>query len=359
MTDEPRDAGDGAAPFIPVIMAGGQGQRFWPLSTADRPKQFLDLERRGRTMIQATFDRLLPLAHVPERIYVATASRYVELAREQLPDLPGSNVIVEPTGRDSAPAVALACLAIQERLGDVTLGFFSSDHRIGDEAAFQAAVRAAIVLAEQESGLVTLGITPTRAATGYGYIELGARVGAGFRVRRFIEKPDAATAVTYLRSGGFAWNAGIFVWRCDVILRELDAFAGDIMEPLRRAITERSLAQVFPTLTKRSIDYAVMEHTERALVVPVDCGWDDVGDWLALERVLAGPRHAVDGNVAVGRYVPLEAGGNFVFSEGEDARIVTVGVHDLVVVKRGDAVLVVAKAQLERLKQLVAEGRLD
>ena len=358
MREAANDRGDHGAPFIPVIMAGGQGQRFWPLSTADRPKQFLDLERSGRTMLQATFDRLLPLAEIPEHVYVATGSRYLPLVREQLPEVPGNNVIVEPTGRDSAPAVALACLAIQERLGEVTLGFFSSDHRIEREAAFHAAVLDAITLAEGEAGLVTLGIAPTRPATGYGYIELGEPVGSGFRVRRFVEKPNAAKAAAYLAAGTFAWNAGIFVWRSDVILAELDAHAPDIMVPLRRAVAERRLARVFPALPKRSIDYAVMEHTERAFVVPVDCGWDDVGDWVALERVLQ--RGGVEGgpNTVVGKHVAFEASGNIVYTEDEDDVIVTVGVHDLVVVKRGNTVLLVAKDKVDAVKTVLAEGGL-
>jgi mannose-1-phosphate guanylyltransferase len=348
----------GGSAFIPVIMAGGRGQRFWPLSTVERPKQFLDLERSGRTMLQATYERLLPLAGEHERMYVATGSRYVPLVREQLEDLPGSNVIVEPTGRDSAPAVALASLALSERLGPVTLGFFSSDHRIEDETSFREAVRHAISLATDEAGLVTLGIAPTRPATAYGYVERGEPVGDGFRVRRFVEKPDAETAAGYLRAGTFAWNAGIFVWRSDVILAELDRHAPDIMGPLRRSIEERRLPEVFPTLPARSIDYAVMEHTDRAFVVPVDCGWDDVGDWVALERVLR--RGGGEGaGAAPARHVAREAAGNLVFSEDPGDLIVTLGVDDLVVVKRGGTVLVAAKDRLELIRTLLADGSLE
>jgi len=355
MTDEPPAA---AASFVPVIMAGGRGQRFWPLSTADRPKQFLDLERRGRTLLQATFDRLLPLAGVPERVYVATGSRYVPLVREQLPQLPGSNVIVEPTGRDSAPAVALASLAIHERLGGVTLGFFASDHRIEDDAAFHAAVREAITLAEREDGLVTLGIAPTRAATAYGYIERGQETPPGYRVRRFVEKPNADKAAAYLAAGTFVWNAGIFVWRSDVILRELDAHAPDIMVPLREAIIERRLTEVFPTLPATSIDYALMERTDRAFVVPVACGWDDIGDWVALERLLERGDAGDGPNTVVGKHVAHEASGNIVYTEDDDDVIVTVGVHDLVVVKRGNTVLLVAKDKLEAVKTVLGDERL-
>ena len=344
--------------FVPVIMAGGRGQRFWPLSTVDRPKQFLDLERSGRTMLQASFDRLVPLAGSPSGVFVVTGSRYVALVREQLPDLPLGNVVVEPVGRDSAPAVALASLAIHERTGGATLGFFASDHRIEDVAAFHAAIRNAITLAEDERGLVTLGITPTRAATGYGYIERGERVGAGFRVRSFVEKPNAAKAEAYLASGSFLWNAGIFVWRSEVILAELDAAAPDLMRPLRAMVRERRVVEAFGELPAISIDYAVMERTKRALVVPVACGWDDVGDWVALERLLHADSEAGATNTVVGHHVAFEASGNIVYTESDDDVVVTIGVHDLVVVKRGNTVLLVAKDRVEDVKRVLDAGAL-
>ena len=341
----------GTPDLTAVIMAGGQGQRFWPLSTADRPKQFLDLERTGRTLLQATFDRLLPLAGSPANVYVATASRYVQLVREQLPSVPMRNVLIEPVGRDSAPAVALASLAIHARTGGALLGFFSSDHRIGDEAAFRTGVRHAARLAREERALVALGVAPTRPATAYGYIERGDPVGDGYRVRRFVEKPHAEAARGYLASGTFLWNAGIFVWRSDVILDELDAHAPSIMGPLREAAARGTIAEVFASLPKISIDFAVMERTERAYVVPVACDWDDIGDWVALERLLA---HGPDTNTVVGRHVGHEASGNIIYTEDPDDSIFTVGVHDLIVVKHGNTVLLVAKDRVGDIKRLLA-----
>jgi mannose-1-phosphate guanylyltransferase len=353
------DSSHAPPPFVAVIMAGGQGQRFWPLSTSERPKQFLDLERRGRTLIQATYDRLLPLTGTPEGIYVATGSRYVGLVREQLPDLPGGNLLIEPTARDSGPAVALASLAIHARTGGAMMGFFSADHRIGAVPPFHAAVRDAITLAEAERGLVTLGITPTHPATGYGYIERGAPCGPGFRVARFVEKPTAARAQRYLDAGTFAWNAGIFVWRSDVILEELDRHAPEIMRPLRLSVAEGSVAQVFPTLPKISIDYALLERTEHAFVVNVDCDWDDIGDWVALERLLALSDDDGSPNTVVGKHVGYEASGNIIYTEQAEDVIVTVGVHDLVVVKRGNTVLLVAKDRIADVKRVLEDERLD
>jgi len=338
--------------FRAVIMAGGQGQRFWPLSTPDRPKQFLDLGRSGRTLIQQTYDRVLPLAGSPANVYVATARKYVGLVCEQLPDVPVENLLVEPTSRDSAPAIALACLTIAQRHGDVVTGFFSSDHRIGE--GFHDAIRTAARVAAETNGLVTVGITPTRPATGYGYIEAGETVGPAHRVRRFVEKPSARTAEAYLAAGGYLWNAGIFVWRVHAVLAELDRHAPDLMVPLRDAFERGKVADVFPALPRISIDYALMERTDRAYVVPGSFEWDDIGDWVALERLVEN-----DGtNTVVGRHVGRDASGNIVYTEDDGDVVVTLGVHDLVIVKRGHALLLVHKDRVQEIKDLLADERL-
>jgi mannose-1-phosphate guanylyltransferase len=339
--------------FRAVVMAGGQGQRFWPLSTPERPKQFLDLGRAGRTLIQQTYDRVLPLAGSPANVYVATARKYVGLVCEQLPDVPVENLLVEPTPRDSAPAVALACLTIAQRDGDVVTGFFSSDHRVGP--GFHEAIRSAAQVAAATGGLVTVGITPTRPATGYGYIEAGETEGPALRVRRFVEKPSARTAEAYLAAGGYLWNAGIFVWRVHAALAELDRHAPDLMVPLRDAFDAGRVAEAFPDLPRISIDYALMERTDRAYVVPGRFEWDDIGDWMALERLLEG-----DGtNTVVGRHVGRDASGNIVYTEDDGDVVVTLGVHDLVIVKRGHALLLVHKDRVQEIKELLADERLS
>jgi mannose-1-phosphate guanylyltransferase len=342
--------------FVAVIMAGGRGQRFWPLSTEARPKQFLDLGRDGRTLIQATYDRVLPLARDPSRVLVATGERYVPLVREQLPELPAANLIIEPTGRDSGPAVALASLEVQRRYGSVVTGFFSSDHRIMDSTGFLDSIRNAIALAGDTCGLVTVGISPTKPATGYGYIEQGLPFGAGYKVSQFVEKPNAEKAQHYLESGNYLWNAGIFLWSTEAILRELDYHAADLMRPLRGAFETGRVEQAFAALPKISIDYAVMERTERAFVVCGEFDWDDIGDWVALERLLErGP----DGsNTVVGHHVGHEAYGNIVYTDAPDDVIVTLGVEDLVIVKRGNTVLLVRKDRVQELKKLLEDERL-
>lgn len=349
-------------PFVAVIMAGGKGQRFWPLSTPERPKQFLDLSHAGRTLIQSTYDRVAPLAGGPEQVFVATGRRYVGLVREQLPEIPAVNLLVEPEGRDSAPAIALAALTVHARYGDVIMGLFASDHRIGDNGRFEKAVRQAVELAEGTDGLVTVGITPSRPATGYGYIEKGACVDGGFKVDRFVEKPNLRTAEAYLASGKHLWNASIFVWSTGAILKELDRHAPELMQPLRRAFHEGEVGQVFPTLTKISIDFAVMERTDRAYVVPGDFEWDDVGDWVALERLLredgASEAQAQDANTVIGRHVGLDTSGNIIYTEDPDDVIVTLGVEGLVIVKRGNTVLLVRKDRVQDIKTLLQDERL-
>lgn len=343
--------------LVAVIMAGGKGQRFWPLSTEACPKQFLDLERCGRTLLQRTFARLLPLAGSPQRVLVATAARYAELVRAQLPELPAENLLLEPVGRDSAPAVALAALAVEARFGPTLAGFFSADHRIGELEAFQATIRRAAALAEAARGLVTIGIVPTRPATGYGYIRADAPVAGGFKVGEFVEKPSLPKAESYLAAGNYYWNAGIFVWRTEVLLSELERHAPTLLLPLRRAYANGELASVFPTLPKISIDYALMEKTQRAYVVPGNFAWDDIGDWVALERLLK--QRDLDANTVIGHHIGLEAKGNIIYTDNPDDAIVTLGVENLVIVKRGNTLFLADKRSLQKLKQLLEDERVS
>jgi mannose-1-phosphate guanylyltransferase len=342
--------------LIAVLMAGGRGQRFWPLSTENRPKQFLDLERCGRSLLQSTWDRVLPLVGDTENVFVATAGAYVPLVRAQLPDLPEANLLVEPVGRDSAPAIGLASLEIHARTGGAVTAFLPTDHRVGDAHAFLTTMRDAASMAAATDGLVTIGITPDRPATGYGYIERGEEVGSGFRVAQFVEKPTLPKAEQYLATGRYAWNAGMFVWSTDAILGELDAHAPELMQPLRQAHAGGSVAEDFAALPKISIDYAVMERTAKAFMVPGDFGWDDIGDWVALERLLGATDTGA--NTVVGKHVGLRASGNIVYTEDTDDVVVTVGVDDLVIAKRGNVLLLVHKDRVADIKSLLADEEL-
>lgn len=342
--------------FVAVIMAGGKGQRFWPLSTEDNPKQFLDLERTGRSLLQATYDRLLPLCGSVERLFVITGDHLADKVREHLPELPAENLLLEPTGRDTAPAVALSAIALEARFGNPVMGVFTADHRVGNVPAFRQSVRRAIDVTRQTDGLTTLGITPSYPATGFGYIQAGDEVAPGaHKVARFVEKPDLETAEHYLQSGHYYWNNGIFVWHVATILAELGQHAPELLNTLRDAYAAGRVNEVFPTLDKISIDYAVLEKTARAYVVPASYDWDDIGDWLALERLIP-PQEA--GNTVVGRHIGLDTARNIVYTSNKEDMVVTLGVEDLVIVKRGDTVLVLRKDRIQDIKQLLQDERL-
>jgi mannose-1-phosphate guanylyltransferase len=340
-----------------VILAGGGGRRFWPLSTVEHPKQFLDLEGVGRTLLQRTYDRLRGINGGTRSVYVQTTARYEPLVRSQLPELPLDHVFAEPVTRDTGPAIALAVLEMRARMGDVPMAVFPSDHRVGDDEAFARALDAAVTMAVETRGIITLGMTPDRPATGFGYVKRGAPVGAGFRVESFVEKPDRRTAAAYVRSGRYSWNAGIFVFCSGVMYEELAANAPDVLRPLEAAFDTGSVHYAYGRLPKRSLDYAVLEKTERAYVVPASFGWDDLGDWSALERV----RNVDEAlrNTVVGHHVGIETEGTIVYNDDEDGVIATLGVRDMVVVRRGGVVLLVAKDRVQDIKELTERVELQ
>ena len=344
------------ATFVAVIMAGGSGQRFWPLSTPDKPKQFLDLENTGRSLLQGTFDRLCPLTGGAEKVFVVTGEKYQQLVEEQLPELPPENLILEPIGRDTAPAIALAALEVDKRFGSATVGIFTSDHRVGNVEAFQATINDAIDVTDSNKGITTIGIKPNYPATGFGYIQAGDSVGRnGFKVSRFVEKPSEDVAKSYLAEGNYFWNNGIFLFYTDTMLWELVKFAPELMLRLREAFDDGKIAEVFPNLPKISIDYAVLEKTNKAYVVPAEYDWDDLGDWGALERLNKGD----ETNTVVGKHIGLDASGNIIYTSSPDDVVVTLGVEDLVVVKRGNTILLVKKDRVQDIKKLLADERLS
>jgi mannose-1-phosphate guanylyltransferase len=342
--------------FISVIMAGGKGQRFWPLSTETYPKQFLDLERQGRSLLQSTFDRLLLLSDKLEYIYVATTKDYLPLVQQQLPDLPVKNIILEPIARDSGPAVALASLYIRQIHGDVITGFFPSDHRIGDVERFYNDLQKAIDLTETTRGIVTLGIRPTYPAIGYGYIQSGNAIHNGFNVERFVEKPNEERARDYIRTGNYFWNAGMFLWHTSTIASELRNHAPQMME-VERALIEGTLNTVYPTLPKISIDYCLMEKTSKAHVIPTTFDWDDLGDWNALERLINKTHNTV--NTVVGKHIGIETRNSFIYSEDDKDIVITLGVSDLVIVKRDNLILVSSKNKTQEIKQALKDETLQ
>ena len=335
-----------------VILAGGGGTRLWPLSRRARPKPFLPLLGE-ESLFQATLRRIEPLIG-PADTYVVAEAGHLPLVREQAPQLPPANLLGEPIGRNTTAAVALAALAIDRPNEDV-MAVLPADHRVTDEVAFRAGLETAARAAADGTSLVTLGITPTGPATGYGYIVAAADdSAAGVRqVERFVEKPTRESAEELLRhAGGTWWNAGIFVWRRDRILKALDHHAEQVFLPLRDGLAD--LAAAYPTLPSISIDYAVMEPVAaegKVRVVPLDAGWSDVGDWRALRAELADEPGQV---VSVGRSVDLGSSDVLVHSSG-GRLVVTVGLRDMIVVDTPDVVLVCDADRTQEVRKIVEQ----
>ncbi|MEW6046012.1 MAG: mannose-1-phosphate guanylyltransferase [Bacillota bacterium] len=364
--------------LVAVIMAGGRGERFWPLSRRARPKQLLNLDGT-KSLIQQAVERVLPLTE-PDRVLVVTGREYAESIRAQLPGLPPDNILVEPAGKNTAACIGLAAVSLEkapERWGDDPLmAVLPADHVVRDAEAFRRVMRAA-ARAAHEHHLVTIGVWPTRAETGYGYIELGPPVGNAlgydvYRVRRFVEKPDVGQARRYVADGQHLWNSGMFVWR----RRAIRAAIARHMPALHRGLERIAAAwetpgsagvaaEVFAGLEPISIDYGVLEKAEGIAVVPADFGWDDAGSWPALERLFSPDE---DGNVVQGaRHVGIDTSQCIVFLNGDKgpgeagrARpklVATLGVRDLVIVETEDVTLVCSKERAQDIRALLARLR--
>jgi len=349
-------------------MAGGIGSRFWPKSRRARPKQFLDVFGEA-TLIQNTGARLQGLVP-PERQLVVTNERYTEPTARQLPALPAKNVLAEPVGRNTAPAIAYAATVLKARHGpEAVMVVLPADHAIRDVQLFHDTLRAAADQAEEPGALVTLGIEPSHPATGYGYIQYESAgssapevAPAAHPVRTFAEKPDLATAERFLDSGDFLWNSGMFVWRADSILEKIRAHLPDVHEafaPVGEAVeagaspSEEQVRAAYQACPSVSIDYGVMERAEDVYVVPGRFDWSDVGDWQAVYDMREKDEH---GNALTGDTLVHDASRCLVEAEsgGDDGRFVAlVGVHDLAVVDTDDAVLVCHRDSTQQVKNVV------
>ncbi|SMB90150.1 mannose-1-phosphate guanylyltransferase [Deinococcus hopiensis] len=345
--------------FFPVILAGGSGERFWPLSRKHRPKQFLTLDETGRSLLQATSDRLTQISGSPEQVMVVTGGEYRAHVLEQLPEMPLDNLIVEPVARDTAPAVLYAALRLAQEVPDAVMGVFPADHRITSPKEFDSVVRRAVEVGQTSDYLVTLGVTPTFPSTGYGYIRKGQLLVDGalpvFRAAQFTEKPDAELAREFLIDGNYSWNSGMFVWTVQSILNAFKKYQPQMYDALSLAMTRRrstgEVKAVFPTLQKISIDYAILEKSDQVVVIPAEFGWDDLGDWNALERLLKGEGQ----NVSVGRHIGLDTDGAILYTTQGDDLIATIGLEDVVVVRTPEITLVVRKDRTQDIKKVVQQ----
>lgn len=343
-----------------VIPAGGMGTRLWPLSRASSPKFLHDLTGEGRSLLQATVDRLTPLAG--ERVMVVTGARHAEAVRAQLPQLREDDLLVEPGPRDSMPAIGLAAAVLERRDPDAVLGSFAADHIIGDLDVFADRVRQA-VHAAREGFLVTLGITPTYASTGFGYIRVGQprRVAGGPDVRHveaFVEKPDLATATSYVESGAYLWNAGMFVVRARVLLELLADHHPEMARVLRAIAADPGrLEELWGSLTRIAIDHAVAEPAAESgavVVVPAPFAWDDVGDFASLATLLEESEEHPGLRVLGDSSKVLNEGSTGVVAAHGGRTVVTLGVDDIVVVDTPDALLVTDRAHCQDVKAVVA-----
>ena len=351
--------------FYPVILAGGRGTRFWPLSRKKRAKQLLALDGK-QTMIQQTVARLLPLAPA-KKFWVITNKDLQSAIAKQLPKLPKSQVLAEPAGRNTAPAMGLAAFLLLRENPDAVLGLFPSDHVIADEDRYRETLERGIAIAAAGANIVVLGIRPSRAETGYGYIEAGSSLqGEALRVRRFTEKPDAETAKGFIAAGNYFWNSGMFLWSARTLaeaLREHMPKTAPLLEEIAAAFGTRKFANTFgklyPKCENISVDYALLEPRsakgERAgniFCIPADFGWNDLGSWTALHEHHAAKSSPPEGNLVAGSGVfLLNAQGNYIHAPGKFVAVV--GVRDLVVVETSDALLITTRQHAQDVGKVV------
>jgi len=351
--------------FHPVILAGGRGTRFWPLSRQRRAKQLLALDGK-QTMIQQTVARLLPLASA-SRIWVMTNQHLQREIWRQLPRLNKTRILAEPVGRNTAPAIGLAAFILVNTDPNAVLGLFPSDHVIGDEKRYLAALKNGIKIAASGENIVVLGIPPTRAETGYGYIEAGSAFqGGALRVRRFTEKPDAIRAAEFVNAGNYFWNSGMFLWSArtltGALLQHLPRTAS-LLRQIAATFETRKFAATFARLYPRceniSIDYAVLEprsglgeRESNIICLPADFGWNDLGSWTALYEHQSIKRNPADGNLVTGEGLfALQARGNYIHAPGKF--VAALGVNNLVVVETEDALLITTREQAQDVGKVV------
>ncbi len=332
-----------------VLLAGGVGSRFWPVSRARRPKQLLDLFGEG-PMLRATLERVLPIAP-PERTIVVTSETLAPTIRALLPEVPAAQILAEPSGKNTAPAIAWAAQVALAKDPAATLMVLPSDHHIADVPGFRATIARALSLSD--SHLVTIGIVPTHPETGYGYIHRGAPITPEVSgVRAFVEKPDLATALTYLAGGEHLWNAGMFFMSARLFMDELATHRPTLAAQI---VGTQNILDVWPSLESVSIDYAVMERSTKIATVPGSFGWSDVGNWRSLYD------HRAGASFTQGDVIELDGSGNVLFADG--GIVATVGVSDLVVVHTPDATFVCPRESAQRARDVVAElerrGRKD
>ena len=340
-----------------LIMAGGKGTRFWPLSTEKKPKQFLNLIG-DKTMIQMTVDRIRPIIPI-ERIFICTGDSYVDLVKSQLPDIPEKNIIVEPEGRNTAPCIALSAMIIKKYYNDATMVVLPSDHLIKDEDSFRnILLDGEKYLKENDKAILTLGMTPNRPETGYGYIKFSKdktyiNNNEVIKVDKFVEKPNLEKALEYLADGSYLWNGGMFIWTVNNILDQIKEFIPKTYNALKN-IEQINVNELQGYINENygktdsiSVDYAILEKSNEIYVIPSDFGWDDVGSWEALDRY----REKDDnGNIFIGNINSIDSNNNLIISKNHN--VIIHGLNDIYIIENDGNIIVGKKEEVSKIKSL-------
>ena len=345
-----------------VIMAGGVGSRFWPMSTEDKPKQFIDVFGTGRTFIQMTYDRFKGMV-APENVWVVTSQKYADIVAEQLPDIPKGNILLEPCRRNTAPCIAYVSWRIKAKNPNANLVITPSDHLVTDVVEFQRVISSALSFTSETDSIVTLGMHPTRPETGYGYIQADLQAASCrnkeiYRVDSFKEKPDLATAKEYVSKKEYYWNSGIFVWNVHTIVNAIRVYEPGIasifesLMPVYGTDKEQdAINENFPKCDNISIDYAVMEKADEIFVFPADFGWSDVGTWGSLHTLA--PTDANANNV-IGENVSLYESKNCVVHVTEEKKVVIQGLDGYIVAEKNNTLLICKLEEEQRIKEFSA-----
>lgn len=349
-----------------VIMAGGVGERFWPMSRESRPKQFIDILGTGKTLLRQTYERFLCVCN-PENIYVVTNKKYSELIRAQIPEMDSKQIICEPARKNTAPCIAYACYKIYDLNPNANVVVAPSDHIILKETEFADIIRSALKAASMENRLFTLGITPSRPDTGYGYIQFKEDSGFGEderlkKVKTFTEKPDLKLAESFIDSGDFLWNSGIFIWSCDAIISAFEQYQPEISFIFREALGKYNTPEeqgymdiAYTTCKSISIDYAIMEKADNVYVFVSDVGWSDLGTWGSLFD--ARPKDK-DNNAVMGKDVMLYESNDCIINVPDEKQVVIHGLKGFIVAESDNAMLICHKSQEQQIRKFVNDIRL-
>ena len=347
-----------------VIMAGGVGGRFWPMSTAECPKQFIDVLGVGRTLIQLTYDRFSGVVSA-DNVWVVTNQKYVSLVQEQLPEIPLNHILSEPCRRNTAPCIAYVSWRIKKENPKANIVVSPSDHIVTNENEFKRVVSNCLKFTAETDAVVTLGMKPTRPETGYGYIQAdlstaSARNREIYRVDQFREKPDLETAEQYIKQSNFFWNAGIFIWSASTIVNAFRIYQPSIARIFERVMDildtpdeQRVIDEFYPECENISVDYAIMEKAEEIFVCPADFGWSDLGTWGSL---LAQTKHDIYGNAVIGTDVHLFDSKNCIVHTTEERKVVIQGLDGYIVAEQEGKLLICRLSEEQRLKQFTGEG---